>query len=211
MFDTTTDEATVQSVERGTASLPDIAGNAVRQRVAALLHRPVRDESTSSVTRGILAIATGVAALAFPEISLGAMLIVFGVYAIADAALAIVTAFSVAHRRWRLVAQAVVDLAVVAFAVGYGDVTRSTALTLLAVWVVVMGALRLRDAFEFNGGVHVNVLLAVLAMLAITAGVEAMASPDDHVSIVMINVWIFTILRGVMLLASSKHPTGPKQ
>jgi uncharacterized membrane protein HdeD (DUF308 family) len=64
----------------------------VRGRVAALLRRPVRDDAASATTRGVFAIATGVAAILWPETSLGAMLIVFGAYAAIDAILAIATA-----------------------------------------------------------------------------------------------------------------------
>ena len=207
MFNTLTDESMLHTLERGTASLPDIAGNAVRHRVAALVHRQVRDESASSVTRGVLAIVTGVAAILWPEISLGAMLIVFAAHAVTDAILAIATAVAAGNHPWRLIAQAGVDIAVVVVALVRPDLTRSAVLTLLAVWVVVMGALRLRDAIEFDGGVRVDALLAVLALLAITAGAGAIVAPDDRINVVMINVWIFTILRGVTLIASRRPAT----
>jgi uncharacterized membrane protein HdeD (DUF308 family) len=207
-FNSINDATTLHRLERGTAPLPDMAGNAVRHRVAALLRRQARVEPASSLTRGVLAIATGVAAMLWPEISLGAMLVVFGAYAIADATLAIATAVAGRTHRWRLLAQAAVDIGVVVAAIVHPDLTRRAALTVLAVWVVVMGALRLRDAFDFDGGVHVNGLLAVLALLAITAGAGAILAPDDSARVVIINVWIFTILRGVTLIAS-RHQAAP--
>jgi uncharacterized membrane protein HdeD (DUF308 family) len=199
------DESMLRSLERGTAALPDMAGQAVRHRLAALARRQLGDESTSSVTRGVLGIATGVAAIVWPDVSLGAMLVVFGAYAVTDAILALATAIAQPGHRWRLLAQAGVDLAVVVIAVVRPDFTRSAVLTLLAVWVVVMGALRLRDAIDFDHGVHVNVLLAVLALLAIIAGAGAIAAPNDNLETIMINVWIFTILRGVTLIASKRN------
>src|SRR5690348_16476380 len=205
----TASRSTRTSLERGTAPLPDLAGDAVLHRLAALARRPVRNEPTSSVTRGVLAIATGVAAIVWPEISLGAMLVVFGAYAIADAILAITTAVADASCRWRLAAQAGLDVAVVVVALVYRDLTRSAVLTLLAVWVVVMGAMRLRDAISFDDGVHVNGLLAALALLAIIAGAGAIVAPNENLEVVMINVWIFTILRGVILIVS-KRPVSAK-
>ena len=204
MPDTLHDESTLRSLGSGTAALPDLVGDVVRRRLTAFLRRPVRDEAASSLTRGLLAIATGVAAMLWPEISLGALLVVFGAYAVTDAVLAIATAVRDAAHRWRLVAQACVDLTVVGFALARPDVTRHGALTLLAVWVVVMGAFRLRDAIDLDGGVHVNVVLAVLALLAIVAGAGAILAPDDNLAVITINVWIFTILRGVILVASTR-------
>jgi len=206
MFDTITDDATLHSFERGTASLPDIAGDAVRFRLSKLLRRPLRDEPTSSVARGVFAITVGVAAMIWPDVSLGAMLVVFGAYALVDATLAITTAVANPAYRGRLIAQALVDVTIVIFAIAQRDFTRTAALTLLAVWVVVMGALRVRDAITFGEhGVHVNVVLVALAMLAITAGASAIVAPDDHLQVVIINVWIFTILRGVMLIVAARH------
>jgi uncharacterized membrane protein HdeD (DUF308 family) len=195
------------TLEHGTAALPDLAGDAVRHRLAELLRRPVRDEPTASATRGVLAIATGVAAILWPEISLGAMLVVFGVYAVTDAAVAVATAVHASCRRGRLLAQAGVDLAAVAVALIRPDLTRGAVLELLAVWVVVMAVLRLRDAIDLRDGVHVNALLAVLALLAIAGGVSALVAPDDNLTVIMINVWIFTILRGVTLVVP-RRPIG---
>jgi uncharacterized membrane protein HdeD (DUF308 family) len=209
MSDMPRDESTLSSLERGTASLPDLAGNAVLHRVAALARRHIGDEPASSVTRGVLAIATAVAAIVWPEISLGAMLVVFGAYAIADAILAAATAVADANCRWRLAAQAGVDVAVVIVALVYRGFTRSAVLTLLAVWVVIMGAMRLRDAISFDDGVHVNGLLAALALLAIIAGAGAIVAPNENLEVVIVNVWIFTILRGVTLIAS-KRPASAK-
>jgi len=209
MPDILRDQSTLSSLQRGTAALPDMAGDALRHRIAALARRHVGSESASSVTRGVLAIATGVTAIVWPEISLGAMLVVFGAYAIADALLAFATAIADAKHRWQLLAQAGVDVAVVVTALVYPDVTRSAVLTLLAVWVVVMGAMRLRDAISSGDGIHVNGLLAVLALLAIIAGAGAIVAPNNNLEVVMINVWIFTILRGVTLIAS-KRPAAAK-
>src|SRR5690349_24536566 len=205
MVGTISDDVTEQ-LERGTASLPDIMGDAVRHRVAAIFRPRVSSERSSSLTRGVLAIATAVAAMLAPEISLVAMLVVFSAYAVADAGLAIVTAMRVPEHRWRLLAQGAIDLAVVGFMTADGDVTRRTALSLLAVWVVVMGVLRFRDAFEVHDGrVHANPLLATLAILAVVAGLEAIVAPVEHIGVVMVNAWIFTILRGVTLIVSAKR------
>ena len=206
MSEVLANDAARESIERGIASLPDIAGDGVRARLAALFHRQLHDESANAVARGVLAIATTVAAVAWPEVSLGAMLVVFGVYALADAALALANAVAVPAARRRLVAQAAVDIAVVTVAIVHYDFTRTSALRLLAVWVVVMGALRVRDAIHVSAGrVHVNLLLVILAILAIGAGLPAIIAPHKHLQVVMINVWIFTLLRGVMLIAGHRH------
>jgi uncharacterized membrane protein HdeD (DUF308 family) len=84
-------------------------------------------------------------------------------------------------------------------------------LTLLAVWVVIMGALRVRDAMDFRQGLHVNVPLVVLALLAIVAGVQGMTAPTDNITVVTLNVWIFTIIRGAMLIAHRhESPSAPE-
>jgi uncharacterized membrane protein HdeD (DUF308 family) len=208
MTDAPSNHDWLDTVERGIASLPDLAGEGVRRRLTALVKHSIRSHQTSDTVRGALAIVTGIAAIVFPDLSLTALLVVFAIYAALDAALAIATAVTSRTNRLLLGAQATVDVAVITAVIAYPEATRSVALTLLAVWVVIMGALRVRDAMDFRQGLHVNVPLVALAVLAIVAGVQGMTAPTDNITVVTLNVWIFTIIRGAMLLAH-RHDSEP--
>jgi uncharacterized membrane protein HdeD (DUF308 family) len=106
--------------------------------------------------------------------------------------------------RWRLIIQATVDFAAATFAIAGRDLSRTTLLSILAVWVVTMAAFRLRDAIEIDDHrIKVHWLLAALALVAITAGAAGIAGPNDHVVPILINVWIFPIINGVSLIARS--------
>jgi uncharacterized membrane protein HdeD (DUF308 family) len=202
-----TNQSSLDTVERGIASLPHLVGEGVQRRVSALLKRPAPRPHTSDTVRGAIAILTGVAAVAFPRASLTTLITVFGVYAAVDATLAVATAARTHTHRFRLLTQAGVDVGAILAAIAYPDVTNSAALTLLALWIVLMGALRVRDAVDFAGGIHVNVLVVLLALPAVYAGVNALAAPEDNLAIITLNVWIFTILHGVMLIAHGRRTT----
>jgi uncharacterized membrane protein HdeD (DUF308 family) len=198
-------DATLSALERGTASLPDLASRGIRERLAALFGRRRPGEPPATTVRALLGIVFGVAGIVWPDESLGVLLIVFGIYLALDAALAAATAIVSSTGRWRLVIQALVNIAVLAVAIVHRDFTRDAAIRLLAVWVVVMGAFRLREAIDVRHASRTKWVLAVLALLAIVGGASAINAPDDYLDSVMINVWIFPILYGVSMLASTRQ------
>jgi uncharacterized membrane protein HdeD (DUF308 family) len=64
----------------------------------------------------VLGVAAGIAILIWPDISLAAMVVIVGVYAIADGLLSLVVALTRRTRRWQFVGQGVTSLAVGALA-----------------------------------------------------------------------------------------------
>jgi uncharacterized membrane protein HdeD (DUF308 family) len=83
------------------------------------------------------------------------------------------------------------------------ELSRMGLVVLLSLWVIAMGAFRLRDAVSFDGGIRANWVLVFLSMLAIVAGSEGLLAPDDAVLGVLINVWIFPILNGITLITAA--------
>jgi uncharacterized membrane protein HdeD (DUF308 family) len=201
---TTGQRRELDSLRKGTAALTDIANNTMRRRFARLLGRDSPPDEPATALRGFVAVLVGVAAIAWPDLSTTAMLILFAAYAAVDGVLALAVAIKNPTYRWRLIIQATVDFAAATFAIAGRDLSRTTLLSILAVWVVTMAAFRLRDAVEIDDHrIKVHWLLAALALVAITAGAAGIAAPNDHVVPILINVWIFPIINGVSLIARS--------
>jgi uncharacterized membrane protein HdeD (DUF308 family) len=111
---------------------------------------------------------------------------------------------AVGPRTWRLAAEGVAGVATGAFASGCPDASRMALLYALAIWVVVMGALRLRAAIDFGDRVTVRWVAATLALLAITAGCTVLIDPGQDRLGLMINIAVFPILNGVAQLVQSE-------
>ena len=165
-----------------------------------LAGRPLATERVNSLARGALGVAAGIAILIWPDISLGVMVVIVGVYAIADGLLSLVVGLTRRTRRWQFVGQGVTSAVVGALALLLPEITSMALLYLLAVWVVVMSALRLRSAFAFGERVSVRWVPALLSLLGILAGARVLIIPGAGMSALSLNLAIFAILSGLALI-----------
>lgn len=138
--------------------------------------------------RGIVAILFGILAFARPGLTLAALVLLFGFYALVDGIFSLIAAFSGwQHRedRWLLVLEGVIGL-------GAGFVTlRAPAITavalifFIAIWALATGVLRIVEAIRLRKEIAgefwlalsgiLSVLFAFLVMLRPAAGALAMA------------------------------------
>ena len=194
--------ARMRALEAGTASLPDVAWAAMRGNLARKFRRSVT-EGADGPLRGVLGVAFGVAVLVWPEVSLALMVAAFAVYALVDGVLSVLGLIA-GRRTWRLAVESLAGLAAGGFALAQPGASRLALLYVLALWVVVMGALRLRAAIEITDRFNVRWTAAILAVLAITAGSTVLVDPGlGHLGL-MINIAVFPILNGVTQIAASR-------
>jgi uncharacterized membrane protein HdeD (DUF308 family) len=198
----------LRTIEAGTASLPDVAWLAASRKLALRIGRPLTVPETSGRIRGLLGILVGVAILVWPDVSLRAMVILVGIYAIADGLLCLIVAIA-SRPRLGLVAQAVVSLAAGVGTFLVPALSWSALLYVLAIWVIVMGALRLRAALTFAETIRIQWFGAVTALLAIVAGSRVLIVPDAELSSVTINLAIFSIINGVSVIGAASRPRTP--
>jgi uncharacterized membrane protein HdeD (DUF308 family) len=199
----------MRALEAGTASFVDVVGTAMRRSLAGKLGRTITTDDGNATARGVLGVAIGVALIAWPEESLATMVVGFGAYAVADGLLSLLGARG---HGWQRAVEGIVGIATGACALLRPDLGRAALLSVLAVWVVVMGTLRLRAALRFDDRISVRWVPALLALLAIVAGSTALITPDRGLIGVMINIAVFPVLNGVALIAhpSERTAAGPR-
>ena len=140
------------------------------------------------LVRGIVAMLFGILAFARPGITLAALVLLFGFYALVDGIFSLIAAFSgwqYREDRWLLVLEGLIGL-------GAGFVTlRAPAITavalifFIAVWALATGVLRIVEAVRLRKEISgefwlalsgiLSVLFAFLVMLRPAAGALAMA------------------------------------
>src|SRR4029450_10793889 len=189
-----------RSIEVGAASIVDVAWVAIRTNFTDLAGRPLATERVNSLARGVLGVAIGLVILVWPDMSLAAMVVIVGVYAIADGVLSLLVALTLKTRRWQLLGQVVTSLAVGALTLLLPEITSTALLYLLAIWVVVMSALRLRAAITFRDRVTVRWISAGLSLLGIIAGARGLIVRGAGMSALRLNLAIFAVLSGVALI-----------
>jgi uncharacterized membrane protein HdeD (DUF308 family) len=140
------------------------------------------------LVRGIVAMLFGILAFARPGITLAALVLLFGFYALVDGIFSLIAAFSgwqYREDRWLLILEGLIGL-------GAGFVTlRAPAITavaltfFIAVWALATGVLRIVEAVRLRKEISgefwlalsgiLSVLFAFLVMLRPAAGALAMA------------------------------------
>lgn len=163
----------------------------------------VAPQAQGTPIRGMLAITIGIAAISFPAVALPTMLKILGGYFLVDGVLYMVGLWGATGHRWRLAVPAALSICVECLIFTRPGLSQIGLVVLLSLWVIAMGAFRLRDAFTFDGGIRANWVLVFLSMLAIVAGCEGLLAPNEAVVGVLINVWIFPILNGITLITTA--------
>jgi uncharacterized membrane protein HdeD (DUF308 family) len=194
--------ARMTALRAGTASLLDVACAIMSSNLAGKLRRSAA-VGTAGRGRGVLGVAFGVGVLVWPEVSLAVMVVGLAGYALLDGAICLLGLLT-GPRTWRLVAEGIAGVAVGVAAPAWPDLSRLGLLYALAIWVVVMGALRLCAAIDFGDRVTVRWVAAILALLAITAGCTVLIDPGQGRLGLMVNIAVFPVLNGLALIAGRR-------
>src|SRR5262245_8559397 len=102
------------------------------------------------VVRGVCAILFGAVAFVWPGVTLGALILLFSVYAFADGILAFTAAFSggTVTPGWVLILAGVVSIAAALGAIFYPGLTAIALLYLIGGWAVVKGVFEIVAAIQ---------------------------------------------------------------
>jgi uncharacterized membrane protein HdeD (DUF308 family) len=161
--------------------------------------------------RGVIAILFGLAAFLRPDIALGALILLFGAYALVDGAFAIVGVFGGTRAgtpRWLLLLEGVVSILAGLIAFIFPGLTAIALLYLVAAWAIVTGiaeiatAIRLRQEIQGEWALIVGGILSVLfgLLLAVLPGVGILSL-----------IWLigaYAVVFGVLLLIAAFRVRG---
>jgi uncharacterized membrane protein HdeD (DUF308 family) len=158
--------------------------------------------------RGVLAIGFGVAALAWPEITILALVIVFGAYALVDGVLDIMMAaggrgpagvrLSGMIRTW-LVVMGLIGIAAGLVAFFWPDITAVALLWVIAFWAILVGILQLLTAWRLRAELTNEWMFVLAGLLSMALGVLLAVRPDVGALAVVAWIGIFAIAWGVAL------------
>jgi uncharacterized membrane protein HdeD (DUF308 family) len=154
--------------------------------------------STSLIVRGVLAIAVGIIALAWPRVTVLALVILFAVYAFIAAGLEAMRAFSsrtagpvFGHLLLRLV-----DLAAGVIALVWPGATALVLVLLVASWAVVTGLLEIAAAFRRGEPAGTRALFILGGLISIAFGVVLFARPGVGAVTIALLFGLFNLIYG---------------
>jgi uncharacterized membrane protein HdeD (DUF308 family) len=155
--------------------------------------------------RGLVAIAFGVIAFFWPDITLVALTYLFGIYAIVDGVVAIWAAFNAplgdAGPRWWLGLSGVVSILAGIAAFAYTSMTTLVLLMVIAIWAIIIGIVQIWGAIELRKILDDTWLLGLTGALSIAFGVIMIAKPGAGAVALVWTIGWFAIVFGGLYIA----------
>lgn len=157
---------------------------------------------------GIVNIIFGLAALAWPGLTLAVLVWLFGIYAIIYGIVELVHMFGAqgANVPWwsRLLIGILSIIAGLAVLVWPG-LTTIVLLFVIAVWAIAIGIVEIIGAFDTG-----QFLLAIAGVISVLFGLVLLANPVAGALTLVMVIGAFAIIRGILLLiAAVRAPTTP--
>jgi uncharacterized membrane protein HdeD (DUF308 family) len=156
--------------------------------------------------RGVAATVFGVLALVWPGITVFALVIVFGAYALVDGAFTLITAFGdrdagrARGRRAWLLARGITGILAGIIAAVWPGITALALLWVIALWAMVTGLLEIVAAFQLRKEMRREWLLALSGALSVLFGVLLVVWPAAGVLTLVVLIGIAAIAFGITLL-----------
>lgn len=153
--------------------------------------------------RGGLAILFGFVAWAWPELTVTALVILFGAYALVDGVLAIIAAITAGGEgRWLpllLAGIAGIVIGIVTFV--WPDITALALLFIIAAWAIVLGILQVVAAVQLRNVMEGEWALGLAGIASVVFGVIIALFPGEGAIAVVWALGAFAILFGMLLIA----------
>jgi uncharacterized membrane protein HdeD (DUF308 family) len=171
-----------------------------------------KSTSTSLILLGVLAIIVGIVALAWPGVTVYALVILFAVYAFIDAGLQAMRAFSsrTAGPVFGHLLLGLVDLAAGVIALVWPGPTALVLVLVIGIWAVVSGFAELFAAFQSGETAGTRALFILGGLVSIAFGVVLFARPGVGAVTLALLFGLFSIIYGVseIVMGAELHRTG---
>ena len=155
--------------------------------------------------RGVVAALFGIVALAWPDLTLGRFVVLFGIYALADGLCAVFSAFGLSDR-WvdagPVLAEGGVSLVVGTAALAW-PLIPLLLVYLIATWGIITGALELAAAVALRGDRGGSWLLAIGGVSSLMLGMFLVLIPGAATAGVARVVGAYALIFGALLAAAS--------
>ena len=161
--------------------------------------------SSSLLWRGLLAIAIGIVSVAWPNITVGAFVILFAVYAFIAAAMNALVAFSSSRAGpvFGYLLLALLSVAAGVVALVWPDITALVLVIWIAAWAVVTGVIDVVMAFRQGETAGERALWAITGLLSVALGVVLFIRPDIGAVSLATVFGLFSIFYGVSAVVLS--------
>jgi uncharacterized membrane protein HdeD (DUF308 family) len=153
--------------------------------------------------RGLIAIAFAICTFVVPGITLAALVLLFGIYALFDGIFALISAVRAAHGhgRWgAFLLEGIVGIFVGIVSLAAPAITLSFLISLVGVWAVFTGILEISAAFRLRRHVPGEWLLILTGIVSVAFGIAIFFAPIVGALAIAWWLGIYAFIFGILLL-----------
>jgi uncharacterized membrane protein HdeD (DUF308 family) len=158
--------------------------------------------STSLIARGTMAVIIGIIALAWPSVTVLALVILFAVYAFMASAVEAARGFS-SHNAGPVIGHlllGLVDLAAGVIALAWPGPTALVLVLIVGVWAIVAGLLEIAAGFGHGEAAGSRALFILGGLITIAFGVVLCARPGIGAVTLALLFGLFSLIFGIWML-----------
>lgn len=153
--------------------------------------------------RGIAAVVFGFLAIVWPGITLTALAILFGIYALVDSGGSFMSAFQhredASHRALHVL-EGLVALVVGAIAIVWPGITALALVVLIGIWAIATGIAEIAAAVRLRRVITNEWLLGLSGVLSVAAGVVIFVWPNAGAVAISWVIGVYAIVFGAVLI-----------
>ena len=152
--------------------------------------------------RGIIAVAFGVATFAWPQISLVSLILVYGIYAVADGILALIAAIRGGGLapRWWLALGGIASLVAGALAFVWPGLTALVLVYLIGFWSIMRGVMEIVGAIRLRKEIANEWTLGAAGALSVIFGLILVFAPGAGALGLLWLIATWAILFGLLMI-----------
>lgn len=153
--------------------------------------------------RGIAAVIFGILAFVWPGLSLLALVILFGIYALLDGFLALIAAVLGRHEStplWWLIIGGLISVAAGLVTFAYPQITALVLVVCIGAWALVRGAFEIIGAFHLRKEIRNEWLLMAIGLLSMIFGFAILADPSAGALALVWLIGLYAILFGLPMI-----------
>ncbi len=153
--------------------------------------------------RGLCALLFGLAALAWPNVTLASMVTLFGIFALGDGILALVTLFDRApgRRRWVVALHGVLSLLAGGLALAQPQMITLGFAYVIAAWAFLIGSLTIVAAIELRKVIEDEWLLGLSGAAGLLFGVSLAVYPEAGIVVLLSMIAAYAVITGILHIA----------
>jgi len=176
-----------------------------------IMHSYLSGLRNALLIRGILAILFGLFALFMPGLTLDTFVLVFGIFAIVDGIISIIsslTKIKEEHNWWYLLMQGILSILVGGLVIRAPFLTEVLIVIYIAIWMIAIGALEIVTAVRLHKVIKGELWYVLSGVISILAGIIILYNPMGGLWALTWLIGFNAILFGLIFLVMGWRLTG---